>query len=35
MFEIGFLTRGIHDQDQPALDPGHHQVIEDAAFLVE
>ena len=35
MREIGLLTSGVDDEHQPVLNPRRHQIVEDAASLVQ
>ena len=35
MGEIAVLARGVDDDEQPVAEPGRHQIVEDAARIVE
>ena len=35
MREVGLLARGVDDEKEPVAEPRRHQIVEDAARLVE
>ena len=35
MSEVGFFARRVHDEEETVREPRRHQIVEDAASLVQ